>query len=194
MRLNKDLREDIVRNAMKVKFDKRRAVLDAREAALIDDLYEILIPKTQRDLVAALLIHNPSWVASFTSFDVKCDGYTVVLRRIAPHVWPSVRSGYTNHVYVAQHVYSEKHPTLAKAIMAHANELETFKEERKTAERTLEALLKSVRTTETLAKLWPEGAKLYSAPPLVAPPAKANLPVAQLRAMNELLGLTEQAA
>ena len=45
----------------------------------------------------------------------------------------------------------------------------------------------SVRTTDKLAEVWPEGAALYSSPPL--PKVAAGLPAAQLVELNKMLGI-----
>jgi Nucleotide modification associated domain 5 len=82
---------------------------------------------------------------------------------------------------------SGKTKDLCQAIRTLANDKETLKTERKAAETSLRVLLKGAASLEKLFKMWPEGKKFYSTPPLVV--EISNLPEVQMVELNKMLGI-----
>lgn len=185
MRLTKNIREEIVRNAIALRFDKLQKELNGEENTLAAKVYDHFVTE---DIADAITVLEKSGLSFFSRkaviFKVNIDSYDLDLclsgkSRVMPSGWCEFK------------LHTRNDGALAKEVLDFHHRRGQLKEDRKKAEKQLMVLLKSVHSTESLAKVWPEGAKLYSTPPLKAP--MAGLPAVQIAELNKLIGL-EQAA
>lgn len=189
MRLTQNLRKEIIRNAMAVRFDKLQKALFAEEKALGLKVYDHFVtPKIAAaiktlDDSGMVFFNNRQTVLTVDVNHYKHDLHFDGAARVMPHNWAR---GFSLSVRDAGAAGA-----LAKEVEMFDRKRKDFYEERKKAEVQLTALLKSVFSTETLAKVWPEGAKLYSSPPL--PKVMAGLPAVQIAELNKMIGLDKAA-
>lgn len=87
----------------------------------------------------------------------------------------------------------DKHAALIERIAEYDKTSTALSTEIKKTTATLDALLKSVRTLESLGQVWPEGKKLYH-DVNVAVPTPPGLPMVALIDLNKSLGLVNQHA
>jgi hypothetical protein len=196
--LNHNVRLEIMRNAMKP-FGVRLKVLEEREAALLRECYCMLVPETTRKALDALEQADKTFLVHCRKFRLNVGGQTYEMtleREQVNHQYPTLpAAGESRHydrghfVGMALDYTKAAHRPLVDKVRKWADDLETYKSERSRAEKTLEALLKSVRSTKSLFKVWPEGRKHYSVPPLDMPTVKTGVPALQVADMNKLLGL-----
>jgi hypothetical protein len=185
MRLNKAVREEITRNALKALRDRRDA-MDKRETALAVLCYNVAVPKDIRDMLEACdRVTDKLWLdrALIVSFNVA--GQHVRMRLAEAVVVPF---RYQHYNGLGRAITMEKHEALVNKVRALQGDWETYKSDLALAERTMKSLLKTVGSTETLFKAWPEGKKFYATPPLT-PQSKISVPAVQMQSLNTLLGL-----
>lgn len=184
MRLTHNIRVEIIRNAMALRFDKLEKALRVEERILGAKVYDFFVPPP---LAAAIKTVEDSKLAFFhnksTTFHASVDSTNVDLSlegmaRVLPLGW---------HPFTMHTRDEGAKGKLAKEVWAFYNKRREWEDERTKAKQQLMVLLKSVYSTESLAKVWPEGAKLYSSPPL--PKVVAGLPAVQMADLNKQLGL-----
>lgn len=185
MRLTNNIRQEIVRNAMALRFDKLQKEINLEENVMAEKVYDHFVTK---EMVDAITVLEKSGLSFFgkkaIAFIVYLDSYEIKMcmsgkSRVMPAGW---------HEF---NMHTRNDGKLAKDVLEFHHRRKQLSADREKAERQLMVLLKSVYSTDSLAKVWPEGAKLYSSPPL--PKAMAGLPAVQIAELNKMIGL-EQAA
>jgi len=188
MRLNAAVRSEIIHNATKTMIERERA-LELREQALATRCYEIAMPAKLRQAFELVkeLAGGKEYLSTRKEVRFNIAGQGIVLT--------------AKDFLVVSHPYHSWHDNVGKAITLKDNEKlvtevrqlladkEQLKKDRAQAETTLKTILKSVGSTESLFKLWPEGKKFYSTPPLT-PQVKTGVPAVQMQALNTMLGLS----
>jgi hypothetical protein len=187
MLLNSALRSTIKYNALKTILD-REIAMEKREHALALRCYNAALPVNVRNALAKVdeLSPNVKWFntnrqAGFNVAGQRMTFHTGENTRVPHNYWAHTNS-------IGKAITLEDNEKLVNEVRAWQDESEKLKAERKTAEKTLDVLLKSVRTTESLFKVWPEGKKFYSSPPLPAG-QPSHLPAVQMDMLNKMLGL-----
>lgn len=188
MRLNAAVRREITHNATKTLHD-RRVAMGKREAELAvrcyDAAFTLAIRKAIKTVVA---IDHPHmrWFKREHRLTFNVAGQTVQLSAAEAHPVPQ---GYYVSLTMGSPITIEQNKALVNDVRAWQADSEKLKSEISIAEKTLATLLKTVGSTETLFKAWPEGKKFYSTPPLT-PASKISVPAVQMQALNTMLGLT----
>lgn len=194
MRLNSAIRDEITRGAFKVLYE-RREVLYQREHALCIKCYQAALPVAFRNKLDELqdaakeLNHNQNWLnlSNMINFNVGGQYHKLALPPDSTLAVPW--QYFSGHDKLGKPIDRDKHSKLVDDVWALAADWETYKKDLKTAEVTMKQLLKGVGSTESLFKVWPEGKKFYSTPPLT-PTVKVGLPAVQVEALNKMIGLT----
>jgi hypothetical protein len=193
MRLNSAIRAEITRGAFKLLFARSEA-LAKQEHALCIKCYQAALPVSFRDKLDALqaeataLNRNQRWLnfGLKLNFNVGGQYHSLSLPRDSEFPVP-LHAGWNDRI--GKPIDREKHSKLVDDVWALAADWETYKKDLKVAEVTMKQLLKGVASTESLFKVWPEGKKFYSTPPLT-PTVKIGLPAVQVEALNKMIGLT----
>lgn len=191
MRLNRNIRLQIVDGAMKTLFDKGQSFIDTG-AELAADCYQVALGEDVRKAAALLAsAKGCEWVTcprNMVSFSVAGQHmvfeYHLKHQKIRPIYVPR---NYYNGERLGTVITLEKHAELVERVRAWQGAMQDHNKLVTTTYKSLETLVKSVGSTESLFKVWPEGAKFYTSPPLPDNPAK--LPALQMQALNEALGL-----
>lgn len=188
MRLNTAVRAEITRNAVKTLYE-RRVAMEEREAALAVRCWTNAF--TPKEHTALQMVQDSSdkpmrWLKFEHRLTFNVAGQTVRLRAKEAHPVPQ---GYYTSCPLGNPITISQNKTLVNDVRAWQADSEELKSEISIAEKTLATLLKTVGSTETLFKAWPEGKKFYSAPPLT-PASKISVPAVQMQALNTMLGLT----
>lgn len=191
--LNHNIRVEIERNAMKPFYDRRNA-LEEREHALCHRVYNKLVSADLRSLLATVERHDNRFLYKATQFRFNVGGQTIDMwTGKDPMISCNHTMGGRGWLPGSLDYTKDAHRPLIDDVRKLQGDWETYKAERATAERTLRALLKGVRSTKSLFSVWPEGRKHYSVPPLV-PVVRCGVPAVQVAALNEMLGLVKKKA
>lgn len=190
MRLNQAIREEIKRGAFKA-LDDRRKVIELREQALCIRCYEAAIDGVLLKHIRAVAAGDPKqrWLRDGSRFRFNVGGRCYALStytQLLPQ--PSNYYGYADEI--GKPIEMSKHRKLIDEVWAWGEDDAQYKEDRKVAETTMDAMLKGVHSTDALFKIWPEGKKFYSTPPLSPSPPKVYVPAVQVEALNKMIGLT----
>lgn len=187
MRLTQEIRKQIIYEAGRKTFDTRMKALFAEEHKLAERAYNVAIPAHIRTAIEVIQnydgIKAAYWFKQVIVTKYNVGGYTIALSH-----GKSVPAPYNHYESLFTFPITGRHEKIAQDIRDWSNRWETYKKERDMAERTLRVLMKQTTTTEGLFKLWPEGHKFYSAPPLT-PVMKISVPAVQMDALNKALGL-----
>lgn len=201
MQLNQAIRQEIIRNATMKKFIDEQIKLEKHEQDLFVRAYNAVTPLSMRHMIEKFRAvegrPNIEWFKMTNQLKINVAGQTVLLQ--AKSFAKDAEGKFTKRIEVAvpYNYYNydnygilslDKHEKLVNEIRQWQGDSETLKKDKTSAEATLKLLLKSVRTTEKLVTIWPEGKKFFASPPLVAPPI--GVPAVQMQALNEMLGLT----
>jgi hypothetical protein len=185
MLLTQEIRKEIIKHAMKP-MKEREAALLKREYVLAKKCYAASFDPKLIRAAKALIKLNDWWVNTTSIIRFNVAGQTIDLRFAEP-VPITVRYSNWGGV-VGKAITYETNQKLVDEVRSLVSDKQQYNVDYEKALATLEAVLKSVRTTESLFKIWPEGKKHYSVPPLV-PRVKSGVPVAQMQSLNEMLGL-----
>lgn len=194
MRLNSAIRAEITRGAFKLLFE-RRGALDKREHALCIKCYQAALPVAFRNKLDELqdaekgINSNQKWLNFAHRLNFNVGGQYHKLSLPPGSELPVPRQYYSGQDKLGKAIDREKHSKLVDDVWALAADWEVYKQDLKIAEVTMKQLLKGVGSTESLFKVWPEGKKFYSTPPLT-PTVKVGLPAVQVEALNKMIGLT----
>lgn len=185
MRLNKDVRLQITRGAMK-KLDEEVAALAKEESLLCQRCYDTAVPKAVRDALGGVANLDDTWVNKTYEFQFNVAGQYVRLKCSTPLMAPYRYTPYG--CTFGKPVTMESHEKLVERVRKWQGDSLDLKRRCTQTKQTLETLLKTVGSTDSLFKVWPEGKKFYSVPPLQQPPT-IQLPAVQMEALNKALGL-----
>lgn len=185
MRLNAAVREEITKNATKTLQERKKALL-LREHALCLECYRVALGPKLLELVTALEAENSNWLDHTVHLAFNVAGQHIKLRAETHLPTPHF---YQNYNTLGKPITMDKHRPLVERVQAYTNDWAQFEKDKERAETTLKTVLKSVGSTESLFKVWPEGKKFYSSPPLT-PIVKTGVPAVQMQALNEMLGLS----
>lgn len=188
MRLNAAVRREITHNATKALHDRKVAMGKREDALAVRCWVNAFTPKER---IALQRVQESSdkprrWLKCEHRLTFNVAGQTVQLNAAEAHPVPQ---GYYISFTMGNPITIEHNKTLVNDVRAWQADSEKLKSEISIAEKTLETLLKTVGSTETLFKAWPEGKKFYSTPPLT-PASKISVPAVQMQALNTMLGLT----
>lgn len=175
MKLNHNVRVEILRNAMAHSFDKRQKALYKEENEVADKVYDSIVTPEMAKALKVLTDSGLHWFANQT------------ILSFSDHLSKSMTMSKARPVPPWGRLPAPKGDAL-KLLKEFAAKREKFEEERKQVEKDLLVLLKSVHTTEALLKVWPEGHKFFSQPPLTDK-SKIALPAKRVEELNKLLGL-----
>ncbi len=183
MRLNANIRSQIHRAAMK-KLDEEQTAHDARTSALCAKLHALAWPS--EIIKAANKLHSlsVSWLRLNNRFVFNVAGQYVDMTCSPALVSPA--NSYNGSVQGGRITDKDA----VEEVRKWQADDEDLKDRVSRARKTLDAILKSVGSTDSLFKIWPEGQKFYTAPPLVPGPGKYHVPAVQMQALNEMLGLS----
>jgi hypothetical protein len=177
IRLNNWHRETIIKSATQ-KLEEKMAAHEKLGEELYFKALKATFSKKLLDAAQTVLESDLKMLSTSTSHTFNVGGRSISL----PTSNPQPHFGYYgNYPAIANQILIEQ-------IWSWAEKKEEIRIEMKTARATLSALLKTVATTESLFKVWPEGKNFYSVPPLT-PPDKPQLPVVQVEALNTILGI-----
>lgn len=185
MRLNANVRAEIIRNATE-KLRLRELALCKTSDRLGLACYKIAVDAAVRK-AAALMPDN--WLEKTLTISFNVAGQSVVLTCNPALPVPARYRGSYGGQYLGKAITLTDHPELVREVREWQHDIEQFKQDKKVAEQTLHAMLKHVGSTDSLFKLWPEGKKFYSVPPLT-PQVRTGVPAVQMQKLNEMLGLS----
>lgn len=190
MRLNVRIRAEITANATKA-LRERRAVLDRREYDLCARCYDVAIPAAVRTHIKAIMEFGGkvAWFELARSIQFNVAGETHALKADTNALAVPYRFGSGYNYTLGNAITLDKHADLVDDVRTLAHDWAKYKADLDKAERTLKTLLKHSGSTESLFKVWPEGAKFYSTPPLT-PTIKVGVPALLMQDVNKILGLT----
>lgn len=172
-------RAGIVRRALEHAFAKDDAAMAKRESALARRCYNSLYPAAVRKAVEAV---PNGWISEASKLgfnvgglhiDLKCES---ALRVPAGGSWSRLGT--------------IKDQTLIDAVNELLSDKRALGERRKQAEAATKAIVDSCGTTKQLRDVWPQGEAFYRH---IEPPTKASVPAAQIKQLNEMLGLKKAA-
>lgn len=177
IRLTNDMRDSIIRAAVKARFDK-----DIEARAKIEDkigrkFYAAVISEAERRAIAKL---PERWWREDQCLRFNVGGWALNFALIGKPVRVPKSSNCNTLGAISD-------PELVKEGQAHAESLKEDGRIRDEARRTLKGLVYSVSTVGALRTIWPEGAPFYST--IQAPPATQVAPI--VANINAMFGLTK---
>ena len=185
--LNADIRNEIIRNAMKAQFDPKWVTMDECERALSHRAYVAAVPLKIREHAAAIMA-SPSRGVWFK--DPNPGNLVSVIGLMGRHyrMWAheDIPVPVTGSWGPTVNIADERHRKLQDLIQDHMDAKQALKDAKEKACTALTSTLGRIRTFEKLCEQWPEGKKFYQSPPLAKPIA---LPVIRFSEINQLLGL-----
>lgn len=189
MRLNAEMKKQVVQKAMDATFTVRRKN-HAKAGIVIDKaIWEVVFGAHKRTINA--LPDNQNW---FSKGDVveKCNpiavniaGERCSVRFVGLRV--PTKFGYYSHDYIGT-ITQEKHPQIVADYHAWRDVGATITKDVETAAATLNAMLSKITTYERLEKEWPEGKKFYQSLPTDFP-FQHQVPAVKISELNKMLGL-----
>jgi hypothetical protein len=187
MRLNAAVRSEITHNATKVLLEREKA-LEAREQLLAARCYVAAYPVQLRHAFQGVIaLSKAEFFKTRRDIRYNVAGQGVVLVAKDFLVVPHQYYVYNENVGVA--ITLKDNEKLVTDVRAWQADKEQFTKDKSLAQATLKTMLKSVGSTDSLFKIWPEGKKFYSSPPLT-PQVKTGVPAVQMQALNSMLGLS----
>lgn len=196
MRLNKAVRMEIMRNASKV-LDDRLKALCQREYVLSNECYYVAVLPSVRSAIKDIENAAPQARSGERGSPWLDYSHHVAFNVAGQHIKLTcspalaVPNRYSQYNTLGKPITMDKHRKLVEMVQTWTNDWAQYIKDKAAADNTLNALLKSVGSTETLFKVWPEGKKFYSSPPLT-PIVKTGVPAVQMEALNKMIGLTPE--
>lgn len=187
MRLNAAVRQEITRNASKALLNRAIKLAKWQEELAVKCHHAAVDVKLRKAIEAVHELGAPNgWVKQEHYVMYNVGGQNVRLRSHLPQ--PVTYNYQAAWGALGKPIGFDKHEKLINEVREWQAADEQLTKDKSQAETTLKAMLKSVGSTETLFKVWPEGKKFYSSPPLT-PQVKTGVPAVQMQALNEMLGL-----
>lgn len=188
-RMTNDMRDEILRRALRSAFDPRDNDIAAREDALCRAAYATCYSAAEIAQVSALPTY---WTRLDPCLRFIVDGARITLRTSDNHLpvpYHDRRTGTDSYGCHSAHgvIVGE----LAANIMALMADKEALRVERDRAKANLSALLSRIQTVKKLAEAWPEGRDFY-ADFMAEKPALP--PAIRFDEVNAALGLIEARA
>lgn len=171
-------RDGIVRRALEAAFDKEKAALAKRETALCRRCYNAIFPASIRKMVDAI---PAEWIDTSQRASFNVGGLHIELSSEDVLRVPA-SNGYR--------LGTIKDRSLIDAVNDLLEVKREYGERRKQARVATEAIINSCSTTKQLREVWPQGEQFYKH---IEPPARPQLPAAQIQQLNEMLGLKKAA-
>jgi len=175
VKLTKEIRESIVRNAVHASFEKRTQEIVLREHEIGMELYHLTYDKQTLDAVAAMPKH---WFRHDSCLEFNCGGYRLRFVVKKPVPVPYSASCTTLNSFTAEQ--GDKPYQFAK-------EKEKLREQADEARSHLMAVLQSVTTAKRLKEIWPEGEPFYAR--YLTDEPKGGLPAHRFETINQMLGI-----
>lgn len=187
MRLNAQMKEQVVKKAIDHTFKKRQKDLQDESCAIGDAAWLSKFGAVKshiNKLVGTAFARKP------TQEEIKQQTHLIIFNVGGQtHSFPTTyplpgnQSGYNSG-----RVGVITDDALRDRIHAFHNTSETLKSEITTTQATMAAMLKNMQTLERLQTEWPEGKQFYASLP-VDFPYQHQVPAVQVKKLNELLGL-----
>lgn len=183
MRLNKKIREEIVRRAMKQAFDEREKQHAINEIAVADALYQ----NEWGDVVSALDKVPNVFLNHSMHVEIKAAGYSYGRRN--GHKSQDLKMSKSRPVpycYDARVIpVGGSHP-LNDQVQALADEYQQIQQDRAQLSANLHALVDSATTVAKLLESWPEASQFL---PDEAPKPTSLVPVELVQQVNAAIGI-----
>lgn len=181
MRLNKNIKERIVRTMLSRAFDERELRLKKQKVAFAMRVYNDTFPLKERKLMASL---PEGWLAE-VPWKTAGFGYSTVTLTFDP----AVRMPRSHTQRPRLNSYAVDHPFTADFEALEAEE-KALLEEKKSAMRAANAVLDSVTTIARAKEAWPEASSIIDkACGDAAATQKVMLPAVNMSEVNALLRL-----
>lgn len=145
-RLTNQIRTQILRNALNDKFGKEKEALDKRPDVMIKKIYELKIPKEDRELLEKL---DQSYLRVTDYFCINASGWRVSMSTV---------DHYPSKIQNAD--ISE--PDLVEELRKYQTDKDNYAERQRTAHTKTEQLLRQIKTSKQLEEVWPEGKEYYA--------------------------------
>lgn len=186
-RLTNDIRTAICDAAVSHAFDPRFAEMMKVEEALAREAYETVFTAEERKKASAI---PANWLRYDACLRFNVGGQSITLNLVEPGVPVPYRpkAGKGHGGYGCNILGVIQHGDLCDRIQKHAQAVETYKEERRAAQRSVSAMLMAVTTTKRLREVWPEGLQFFVA--FEDETARPQLPALRVDEINSMLGLS----
>lgn len=186
MLLNHLSRDYIFKQAMKISFDKRESDLRKRDIAIGNKVWKLLFGKFAAHINALPSSWYSQGDADATNNSMNGNEFTVNIcgeqHRLRTDQRLPARSGWG---YV---VGTSTDRGILDEVHAHSEDWAAFHSDKRKATETLQAVLKSVKTTEKLLEVWPEGKRCLKGIDAFIP-TPPGVPALLVSDMNKMLGL-----
>lgn len=186
-KLTNSTREAIARAAIAFAFDPKEKALAKAEDALAREAHALLFPKKIIDAAKSL---PAGWTRKISSLNYNVGGQKIELKASESLHVPALDKS-NNDAGRSYYIVGAIQPgDLCDRIQGHAQTKEKLRDEKKIAQRQIEAMLAKVTTVKKLAEAWPEGEPFYSK--YLDQPAP-QVPALRVDEINAMLGLPDEA-